>query len=219
MGMNIMQALNSKINIKRIVGFQPFDANCYLISDGKDAIVIDPCIPYKEAKEALKGKTIRAVFVTHGHIDHFYFLQEYIKGEIEAVYYHPKAYDKMSNLRKSYAVLTPQKIAFTDTSKSVVLVDHQLVTMGAFQILPIFTPGHSNCSVSYLLGEHLFTGDTLFYQSVGRTDLYTSSSTDLSKSLKMLITECPDVILYPGHEDITTMKEEIESNPYLKEIT
>jgi glyoxylase-like metal-dependent hydrolase (beta-lactamase superfamily II) len=117
MAMNTMQVLNSAINVKQIVGFEPFKANCYVITKGPDAIIVDPCIPYEQAKRLVKNAKIRAVFLTHGHIDHFYYVEEYVAGEIDALYYHPKAYDKLSNTVR-FMRYDPQKTPFTNTSKS-----------------------------------------------------------------------------------------------------
>lgn len=215
--MNTMQVLNSAINVKQIVGFEPFKANCYIITKGTDAIIVDPCIPYEQAKRLVKNAKIRAVFLTHGHIDHFYYVEEYVTGEIDALYYHPKAYDKLSNTRKSYAVLTPQKTPFTNTSKSHP-IEEGMVEVGSFTCQVVPTPGHSNCSICLAIGDYLMTGDTLFCGDVGRTDLYTSSSLALSTSLKRIMTLFPHVIVCPGHDEMTTMEDEIKNNPYLKEL-
>ncbi len=219
MGMNTMQALKLETKIKQIKSKLPFEANCYLVFKGEDAIVIDPCIAYHEIDEILKKNNLklRAVFVTHGHIDHFYYISEYLNF-VEKLYYHPKAIEKMSDLKKSYAILTPIKATFNEHSKTVFIKDGQEIKLGSITVNVIYTPGHSNCSVCFLIDDALFTGDTLFYHSVGRTDLYTGNTELLNNSLQKLKNNYPNVTIYPGHEEISTMEEEIINNPYLSEI-
>lgn len=219
MEMNIMQP--KILKIEQIKSKLAFEANCYVIMKGDDAIVIDPCIPFHQVQHILKenhlNKKLQAVIVTHGHIDHFYYLDEYLDFTDKLIY-HQKAVDKMGNIKKSYAILTPQKDPFVNHDKTVFVKDDDLLEFGQIKAKIIYTPGHSNCSISILIEDALFTGDTLFYHSVGRSDLYTGNPSALNESLRKLVNAYPEVTVYPGHEEITSMDEERTANPYVLEI-
>jgi len=88
--------------------------------------------------------------------------------------------------------------------------------IGDFHFTVFYTPGHSNGSVMYLTEGMLFSGDTLFKGSVGRTDLYGGSMGKLMQSLEVIRTLDKKTIVYPGHEDATTVEDELLYNPYLQ---
>jgi glyoxylase-like metal-dependent hydrolase (beta-lactamase superfamily II) len=97
------------------------------------------------------------------------------------------------------------------------LKDGEVVELGGIKILPIFTPGHSPGSMSFLINDrHLFSGDTLFKNTVGRTDILGGSSEQIISSIKSkLLTLSDDVKVYPGHGEATTIGYERKFNPYL----
>jgi len=90
------------------------------------------------------------------------------------------------------------------------------VTIGEFTLEVIDTPGHTAGSVCLLWNDCLFSGDTLFKNSVGRTDLYSSNAGQLKQSLHVLMGLHPDIKVYPGHAESTTIYDEILNNPYLR---
>jgi glyoxylase-like metal-dependent hydrolase (beta-lactamase superfamily II) len=99
------------------------------------------------------------------------------------------------------------------------LEDGQLLEVGEIALRVLHTPGHSLGSVCFQSGEMLFTGDTLFAGSVGRTDLPGGSWETLEQSLRRLLAEAsPDTIVYPGHGAASTMGEEAASNPFLSDL-
>ena len=90
--------------------------------------------------------------------------------------------------------------------------------IGDFSFQVIYTPGHSKDSVSFYFPEEnvMFVGDFIFKESIGRTDLPGGDSMEMKESIKKLLTYDENMILYPGHYEITTLKDEIAKNPYLK---
>ena len=88
------------------------------------------------------------------------------------------------------------------------------LTIGSIDIKVYYTPGHSPGSVMFEIGGMLFSGDTIFYESVGRTDLYGGSYSQLKQSLAVLQSLPFDMVIYPGHGEKTTVAHEIQFNPY-----
>ena len=94
------------------------------------------------------------------------------------------------------------------------LSDGETIKLGEISIKVYFTPGHTNCSVCYLIEEYLFSGDTLFKNSVGRTDLPTGSNIELTNSVKKILNFKNNHCVYPGHDSETTIFDEVKYNPY-----
>ena len=92
------------------------------------------------------------------------------------------------------------------------------MNIGPFEFETIFTPGHTKGSVCYKFANELFTGDTLFYTTIGRTDLPTGSNKTIQSSLAKLISLPENLKVYPGHGVITSLDREKKYNPYLKNI-
>lgn len=192
-----------------------YDGNCYLIINDKEAIIIDPTIE-KEKLKLEKSIKIVAVFITHAHFDHIIALDSYIEDEIK-IYLHPYAYHKLNSSLKNLSCLCHEKVAISVPEQMIIkTIDegHYLIANLDCQI--IHTSGHSNCSQCILIDRSLFTGDTLFKNDVGRTDLPTGSSKNLQESLKKIVTLPYDYTIYPGHGEMTTLIEEKNTNPYLK---
>ena len=94
--------------------------------------------------------------------------------------------------------------------------DGQSILLENIKVKTLFTPGHTNCSVVYIIDDLMFSGDTLFNMSVGRTDLATGNSVVQMNTLNMLKKMKIDYKIYPGHENSTTLFYERKYNPYMK---
>lgn len=163
------------------------DENCYVLIKNNTAIIIDPGDDYLDIKEAIGENKVLAVLITHSHFDHIGALRNFLtKRSI-------KIFKKSSLEEKEY-------------------------TIGDFKFKCIYTPGHSKDSVSFFFEENncMFVGDFIFKESIGRTDLPGGDNNDMKESLNKLLTFNESIILYPGHDDETTLKYEKEHNPYLK---
>ena len=185
--------------------------NCYILADEKTkaAAIIDPGDTVPEIKELVKKDNldVRAIFLTHGHYDHV--------GGVAA-------------LRKKYKdipVYLPPEDAGKDTELMPTRAldpvtlwrDGDVVMVGELQVEVLHTPGHSAGSVTLRCQDVLFTGDTLFTQSVGRTDFPGGSQEALMASLKRLGELEGDYQVLPGHDTFTSLDQERQGNPYLKQ--
>lgn len=192
--------------------------NCYIIRYGeKQAAVVDPGA---EGKEIIAprldemGLTPAMILLTHGHFDHIgavQFLKERYKA---AVYISRQDECMLSDREKSGAMLAPF-IPFTPTTADVLLEDGQEISLGAEKLKVMAAPGHSAGSICYVGDGIMFVGDTVFKGSVGRTDLYSGNKIMQSESFKKLKDLKEDYILYCGHGEDSSLKYEIQHNPFL----
>lgn len=192
------------------------EVNCYLVSTDKAAIVIDPGFYSSEALEFLKEAKDkeRIILLTHGHFDHIGFAEELSKltdtkiaiGEFDA----PALSDNYVNLSAPFGA--PLEPFYADLT----LKDGQTLTVGDIEFKVIHTPGHTVGSVCYLCGDILFSGDTLFAGSIGRTDFSGGSFATLKSSIEKLYTLKDDIILLSGHGGKTTILNEKRYNPFVR---
>jgi glyoxylase-like metal-dependent hydrolase (beta-lactamase superfamily II) len=159
-----------------------------------------------------RGLEPKFVLLTHGHYDHIGgcgVMQEngakIICGENEV---------KLVSSRDNLAVISGTKIGkFTIDST---LKDGEEIELCGMKIKTIATPGHTAGGISYIVENNLFTGDTLFLESVGRTDLPTGNARQLIDSVRKLFSLDGDFKVYCGHEDDTTLDYERKNNPYVR---
>lgn len=192
------------------------ETNAYVLSKGKDCVVIDPGLDFEESAKVIKSKyNVLAVLLTHGHVDHidgirFFDCPIYISKE-----------DEICLKDKQYSLYSwfDGKIPFDISKFEVIKVkDNQTIDLLDESIKVISTPGHTSGSVSYLYKDRLFSGDTLFKEAVGRTDLPSGNNNDVLKSLIKLIDNIQDnSIVYPGHGPKSTIRDERKNNFYYKE--
>lgn len=172
----------------------PLQTNCYLAYDDKtkEAILIDPAVFDKEIVDYVKSHNLDIKFTvnTHGHFDH-------IGGDKEFGY-PVLIHEKDEGPLKAHRLLRNQDVI---EIKNIV-----------FKI--IHTPGHTPGSISLECSNVLFTGDTLFCEGVGRTDLPFANQKDLEKSLEKLMRYNDDTLIYPGHGPASTIGHEKKYNPY-----
>lgn len=185
--------------------------NCYILADEKTkaAAIIDPGDDVPEIMEMVKKDKldVRAIFLTHGHYDHVGGVAALRKKYKDIpVYLHPEDAGKDTELMPTRA-LDPVTL----------WRDGDVVMVGELQVEVLHTPGHSAGSVTLRCQDVLFTGDTLFTQSVGRTDFPGGSQEALMASLKRLGELEGDYQVLPGHDTFTSLDQERQGNPYLKQ--
>lgn len=198
-----------------------FFTNCYVVSceQTKEAIIVDPGFDDSfEAEKIFKyveGNTLSIKFIvnTHGHPDHTSG-----NGMAKEKFHVPILIHEFD----AYMLGTGKGIAkffgFKNSSSppDATLRDGKLVKFGRVILKVMHTPGHSRGSISLLGEKEVFSGDTLFAGSIGRTDFPESSESDMMLSLNKLAYLPDNLIVYPGHGPTTTIGEEKRSNPFLQ---
>jgi glyoxylase-like metal-dependent hydrolase (beta-lactamase superfamily II) len=203
----------------------PFEVNTYILfnddekRDGgkKEGFIIDPGGQEKKIDGIIKNENIELKFIlnTHCHIDHVimdnYFREKYGVNIMAA---ENEEYI-LKNLEEQAEYLGFEFTGGVAIDKYI--KDNQTIKIGEINILVIFTPGHSPGSVSFLVNEkYLFSGDTLFKNTIGRTDIPGGSSEQIISSIKSKLMKLPDdVKVFPGHGEATTIGYERKFNPYL----
>jgi glyoxylase-like metal-dependent hydrolase (beta-lactamase superfamily II) len=203
--------------------FNPFEENTYVISDEtSECIIIDPgCYEPAEKRElehyitSMNLKPVK-ILLTHAHIDHILGLN-FVTGRWNVPI-------QMSAIETGLLKAAPEYgkmwgIATEPSPEPELFIEEGVeISFGKIILIPIFTPGHSPGSFSFLhkQSKNLFAGDVLFQQSIGRTDLPGGDYDTLIKSIKeKILTLGDDVIVYPGHGPSTTVGEERKHNPFL----
>jgi hydroxyacylglutathione hydrolase len=200
----------------------PFLENWYLLAceNGSEAMVIDPGADVKDIHRILKSRKLHLKYIvnTHGHIDHVAGVQE-LKELTGAPYYiHSGDLFLLENLSEQANMFGLGTMGIPSVDGN--LNDGDILKVGELEIRVIHTPGHSPGSVSLLCGNNIFVGDTLFQQSIGRTDLPGGNYKQLIASIKEKLFPLGDeLIVYPGHGDLTTIGEEKRFNPFLNAET
>ncbi len=195
-----------------------YDTNCYLAfcEDSRESVIIDPGAESDKIIKVIADLELRPVLVlnTHGHVDHIGANLDVIEKYGIPLAIHPADEPMLQADETTYLSLglvgrkSPPADRFLD--------DGERVSFGRASLRILHTPGHSPGSVSLVGDGILFSGDTLFNDGVGRTDLPGGSWKDLVSSIKeKILTLSGDTIVLPGHGPWTTVAQEARSNPFL----
>lgn len=207
--------------IRRLtVGF--LGTNCYLVACEKtlEAIVIDPGFRADETEKVLREITerdlhLRYVVDTHGHADHMSGNSALKQATGAEILIHEDDAQLLADPSKNLSKM----MGFTVVSPSAdrLLREGDLVRVGSFELEVMHTPGHTRGSISLHCTSDsiVFTGDTLFAGSIGRTDLPSSSFKDIMRSLSRLMGLPAQTVVYPGHGEMTTIGKEKRENPFV----
>ena len=197
----------------KIIKSLEMDQNCYLLINGKDAVLIDPGEDTFKILKETEGYNVKYILLTHCHFDHVYSLSE-LKGQ--------KIVLGAFNLIKN--IVNP-KITFLSTSENLkgkidgFFSDGEVKNLCGIDIKCIYTPGHTDCSVCFLAENSLFSGDTLFFESVGRWDFETGNFKELENSVRNKLYSLPDdTKVYPGHGRQTSIGYEKKNGFFKEEI-
>ncbi|MBR2577862.1 MAG: MBL fold metallo-hydrolase, partial [Erysipelotrichaceae bacterium] len=196
--------------MKMVVGM--FGTNSYMLTEDDKTILIDPAGKAEKFFGLLEGKKLLAVLLTHGHFDHIKAVDDLYDRYRMPVYIHKEDEELCRDKKQATSFGLPFSPVI---SCPVEYITDGINEIGPFRFVAIPTPGHTQGSCCFLFKECIFTGDTLFKGSVGRTDLKGGNNAKLRSSLRVLSELDPELTVYPGHEDTTTLKEELENNPYM----
>ncbi|MGY4651804.1 hydroxyacylglutathione hydrolase [Mycobacterium sp. URHB0021] len=228
-----------KLDAVLITGFPAgmLACNCYVLAQraGSDAIVVDPGQRSMGRLRKILDEnhlTPAAVLLTHGHIDHIWSAQKVADTYGCAAYIHPEDRFMLADPIKDFGPRLAQLAfgALFREPRQVVELDKDgdKIDLGGITVMVDHTPGHTRGSVAFRVeaglgadpGSVVFSGDTLFRRSVGRTDLPGGSGRDLLGSIvtKLLVLD-DDTVVLPGHGEKTTIGFERRTNPFLEGLT
>lgn len=205
----------------------PIQCNCYILTDdvSRKAYVIDPGAESQEILKYLerKGSEIQGVLITHAHIDHIGGIEMIYAKHPVPVFYHPGDRELYENVRMQAELfgVTPAMLQAVQPKVGEASLNHeQEFVLDGGVIRVVHTPGHTPGSVCFLAeGEKpvVFTGDTLFQGSIGRTDLWGGSFEKIIESIQGRLMAMEDsVLVLPGHGPETTIGDERRQNPFLQ---
>jgi len=195
-----------------------FKVNNYILFDeeSKEIILIDAGGDFEMTKNAIDnfGGKLKCLLNTHAHMDHIAGNEEIRKHYNIPVYIHKDDEEQLKYFKDYLQAVgmpdyaTPTNITFFDNDAEF--------SLGNKKIKVIHTPGHTRGGVAYLIDDMLFCGDSLFYESIGRTDLFGGNHEELINSVKIKLLTLPEnITVYPGHGINTTIQHEKKFNAYI----
>ena len=194
-----------------------YAANCYLVydEDTKEGIVIDPGGDADDIINKIEelGLDIKYIVLTHGHGDHIAGVEDLKKYTNAKVAIHKDDAPMVRNGEKNLS--SRMAMGTVEIEPDILLDEDDVIEFGKLSGKVIHTPGHTPGGISLKIEDSLFTGDTLFAGSIGRTDFEGSSYDSIINSIKTKLIVFPDETrVYPGHGPSTSIKMEKRNNPF-----
>lgn len=191
-----------------------FATNTYLLKENGQCLIVDPAGKAQKIVDKIGEDKVLAILLTHGHFDHIKSVDALYKLYHCPIYLSSEDFElvdpKNAKLKNCYMNLT------ASISSPLSAFNEGNYQIGPFKFEVIATPGHTKGSNIMVFDDAIFSGDTLFKDSVGRTDLYGGSESDLKQSLKIFKQFNHDYTIYPGHDETTSLEEELNHNEYLR---
>lgn len=207
-----------KLEVQQMV-LGPVYTNCYFLKNKEngETLIIDPADSPNRIFQKVEemGAKPAAILLTHGHFDHIMAVQA-VKAEYQIPVYACRQEEEM--LREPSVNMTDRMRKPCSVRPDVFLDDLQVFDAAGFSIQMIHTPGHTKGSCCYYLKDEavLFSGDTVFYGSVGRTDFPGGSTAQIVQSLHKLVDSLPEETeVFPGHDVSTSIGYEKRYNPFV----
>lgn len=202
------------LSVKSAV-FGGLQNNCYLITDkDTDKSALVDCTEFSDRMLDFIGNAdLEYILLTHGHFDHI--------GGVRGVSERFNAKVVISSI--DAPMLSSSKLSLAafcgavhnNSSADITVEDNDVIKLGNSKIRVISTPGHTSGSVCYMCDDNLFTGDTMFFCSCGRTDFPTGSPIDMQSSLNKLASLNGNYKIFAGHDRQSTLDFERKNNPYI----
>ncbi|HCX64162.1 MAG TPA: MBL fold metallo-hydrolase [Eubacteriaceae bacterium] len=199
--------------------FSRYSTNTYLLIEGSKSIFFDPIGPIDDLKRVVEESDteLQGIVYTHGHFDHIASANEVYDAFQVGIYIHQDEKDFLFDAQLNLSGLFNEKFQFVHQEAVHYFTEDGEYEIAGIRLHIIHTPGHTKGGIIIQYGNEIITGDTLFQGSIGRTDLPTGDYQVLRKSLQKFRTFDPDTILHPGHGPSTSVKQELNTNPYLKD--
>ena len=196
----------------------PLGTNCYVVWDDNDVCAVVDCGGQAEkVAEFIEEKHLKPshMLLTHGHGDHIGGVEGFL-----TMYPHVQVVmakediEMISDRQKSMA--DPCGCEQSEFEVDLIVDEGDVVNVGDMEFHVLKTPGHTDGGVTYIMGKMMFTGDTLFAGSMGRTDLYGGDNAKMAASLKRLGEIDGYYVVLPGHGTASNLEDERRANPFIK---
>jgi glyoxylase-like metal-dependent hydrolase (beta-lactamase superfamily II) len=202
----------------------PLETNCWIVADCADApmLVIDPGGDVERLLRELSGRVVSGVVLTHAHFDHLGAATALIKATGAPLMVHEADAERvLTDAPEGTGGATFGFLGMTAPTPDRLLHDGDEIAVRRLKLKVLHTPGHTQGGISLLAADpdggpaHLFSGDTLFAGSVGRTDFPGGDARALSRSIAtQFVALAPDTVVHPGHGPDTTIGREARLNPF-----